>query len=60
MDRYLTVKEFCDLTGYSRQVVSGWCRQGKLHAIQPNGENGMWRIHPKEVESHAKKVDVTE
>jgi excisionase family DNA binding protein len=60
MDRYLTVQEFVALTGYTRQTVTAWCRAGKLKAIQPNGANGSWRIHPKEVEAHAKEVDVTE
>lgn len=60
MDRYLTVQEFADRTGYTRQSITNWCRKGKLQAIQPNGENGMWRIHPKEVQAHEKEVDITE
>lgn len=57
--RYLTVKEFADITGFTKQTITKWCRKGKLRAIQPAGRTGKWGIHPEEVAPYEKEVDVT-
>lgn len=55
MERLMTIREFADLTGYSPQAISKWCRQGRIKSIQPGGRKGSWRIYSGEVERLATK-----
>lgn len=53
---YLSVSKFAKLVGYSRETVRTWCNDQSIHAIQPHGPRGGWRIHRSEVKKVKQKM----
>ena len=38
-DRYLTVKEVCEILSRSRRTIYAYIRSGQLKAVKPGGKN---------------------
>ena len=48
MDKFLTVKEICDILKVTRGTVIRWIRIGKLRAIKLGGGR-LWRVRESEL-----------